>query len=114
MDEINAWATARGLAGTTRRTLPHAGFIVPGVAVGFLFRTEADIGMLDSFITNPVASPEERHDALTLIEDALIESARERQIHRLIMLTQDDGLRSRAPLHGFRRMGEYSVFGKEI
>lgn len=99
--ELNAWLKARGLGPVTAASLPALGLIAPGVAAGFLRRCEGQVGIFDSFATNPAACPVMRHKALDEIYKRLIAQAYELGIDKLIGFSVDAGTVERSKRHGF-------------
>ena len=60
LTEINEWLSARGEKLLTIEALPKIGFIVPGVAVSFLYQTDTTMCMFHAQVTNPSALGRER------------------------------------------------------
>lgn len=89
----------------TMKTLPKIGYIafynkVP-VAAGFLARVEPNMGMLDSFTSNPYLGSQIRHEALKLVIDTLIDDAKRMKLKRIIAMSKDSGILNRALELGF-------------
>lgn len=57
---INGWLAAREEKPLTMEALPKIGFIVPGVAVSFLYQTDTTMCMFHAQVTNPAALGRER------------------------------------------------------
>lgn len=74
--DINAWFHERKGEYFPIKFLAQTGFIVPGVAVGFLIKTDAYVGILEPFISNPAAPEKERDEALNMILKKLTEHAK--------------------------------------
>ena len=56
--------------------LPEHGFIVDGIAAGFLYKTDSKFALLEFVIANPDTSKEDRSKALDLVIDSLLKSNR--------------------------------------
>lgn len=95
---INKWLKKQGHPEVTYWDLPKMGFIVPGVAAGFVRQVEGGYGILDSLVSNPLASKETRHRALDSLFTQLIASGPS----KMIGTTVDKGTFSRAVDHGFK------------
>lgn len=74
--DINAWFHERKGEYFPVKFLSGTGFIVPGVAVGFLIRTDANVGILEPFVSNPHAPEKERDEALNKILKKLVDHAK--------------------------------------
>jgi hypothetical protein len=90
---LNEWLAARGAPQTSVRELGSIGFIVDGVAAGFLLQTEAvGVAMLDGFATNPHARGVVRYEAMTEIAERLCGVARMRGVTKLGWFTSSKTL----------------------
>lgn len=93
---------------------PGAGYIVPGVAIGFLLLTsDPKTVILDSIITNPHASSATRSKALNALMEELPKIAKKAGYKRILGYTIDDGIHSRACSHGFSPV-PYTMLVKEL
>jgi len=70
-EEINTWFKERKGDSIPEAFLSPTGFIVPGVAAGFLIKTDCNVCFLEPFISNPKAPKELRELALEGIVEAL-------------------------------------------
>ncbi len=75
-NEISTWFQDRKIA-IQEDYLPATGFIVPGIAAGFIYRTDANFCIFECFIGNPAKSAEERDVALNDIVAAMIGESKE-------------------------------------
>ena len=75
LDEVIGWFHSRKIE-ITPEYLPEMGFIMPGIAAGFIYQTDANFCIFESFISNPNTSPEEREGALREIVTLMIAEAR--------------------------------------
>jgi hypothetical protein len=112
--EIASWYEARGEFPPADDTLPPLGFIVPNVAVGFLYRTDAPaLAMLEGFCTNPAAPLRERYRALGAIVDALAEHAKLIGFRCVVGLTRSTGMAALVGRRHFRKIGRYTMLQRE-
>lgn len=109
LQEINGWHRARGFLPVELDTLPPTGLIVPGVAVGFLYRTDSQLGMLDGFISNPEAPKEQRAAALMHIGQVLADSF---QGKHLLVYTGHSGIARWCREHSFQPRGSHVLFSR--
>lgn len=99
--QIRTWLMARGMDPALVSELPANGVVVQDVCAGFIRMVEGGSGMVDSYITNPNATPEARDEALNLLTIRLIELGKELGLKRLIAITKDENTRERATSHGY-------------
>lgn len=104
--QLRQWLDARGMTATSLDDLPEVGFIAISaegaeIGAGFLRKIEGGYAMIDSLVTNPSASPEDRHAAMDKIMQKLIDTARKRNIRYLLGSTVDENTRLRAERLGF-------------
>ena len=76
LDEIIGWFHSRNIE-ITPEYLSPTGFIVPSIAAGFVYATDSNFCVFESFISNPNTTADERKIALTAIVSAMIQEARE-------------------------------------
>ena len=107
---VNEWCLAHGREAVPLNRLPGMGLIVPGVACGFLYRTDSTLALLEGFVTNPGASLRSRSAALDAITEGLISYARGCY---LMAVCTAGGTARRAPRHGFRHPQPAVVLGME-
>lgn len=74
--EVKAWGEKWG-SSYKEEYFPETGFIVPGVAAYFLYRTDSKICYLENMIRNPDASKELADKALEVIVTSLLRKANE-------------------------------------
>lgn len=100
---INNWLSKQKHEQASESMLPAVGFIVPGVAAGFIRDCETSIGMLDSFVSNPTCTGATRHRALEAITAACLSQP----FSAFITMTSDLGLQRRFQEHGFAAAPQY-------
>lgn len=76
LEEVLSWFHSRGID-ITEDYLSPTGFIVPGKACGFIYATDANFVIFESFVGNPKITSEERQEALRKIVPAMIEEAKQ-------------------------------------
>lgn len=114
LDEVNAWHACHGMPTLLPAAIPNLGFITPGVAAGFLYETDSNICLIEGFVSRPGCGPKARHHALNEITDALLSTATERCFEHAIAICRNSAIEKRAARHGFRPLGRYAVYGKEL
>lgn len=105
---INKWLRRHGHAEATVTDVPRIGFIVPGVAAGFLRDCENGVGMIDSYVSNPLCKNLTRNQAL----DSITKSILNQPFKQFITMTENQGLRNRFLKHGMTPMSSYTWFVK--
>lgn len=105
---VNKWLRRHGYPNAQPDTIPATGFIVPGVAVGFVRDCETGVGMIDSYASNSLCSSETRHHALDLITQEILKLP----FTHFITMTSDRGLAHRFQVHGLKIMPNYAWLAK--
>lgn len=85
---------------------PKLGFIVPGVAAGFINQAENGAAIIDGLITNPLCSSMTRHKALEAVVSKLISVP---GITKIYAFTAAEGTFERALQAGFQHMPDQKV-----
>jgi hypothetical protein len=112
--EINSWFKAHGMPSPSADLLPSNGFIVPGVAAGFVYLTDSSVSILDSFISNPDSDDDDRSDAIDWIAIHLTNLAMMNGTKLLICNTKIKAVRDRVLTLGFTDTGKHDSFAKEL
>lgn len=94
--------------------LPASGFIVDGVAVGFVLFTNSAIGILDYFISNPEVEFSERSEAISKITESLLILAKTSGCKAIKCETQSLSIELKAKHFGFKETGLFKSFFKEF
>lgn len=113
-EQIATWYGMREMRFPDRSLFPPTGFIISGVAAGFIYYTDSLVALIDCYISNPDTDSKTRSDALNAVTDALINSAK---FHRCKMIkcdTQSEAIKKRALAHGFKTIGAYENFVMEL
>jgi hypothetical protein len=86
--------------------LPENGFIIPGKAAGFLYRTDSSVAWIENLVAAPGLSREERSQAADAIVAAVIERATELGFELLLGYTVLDVVVERAKRFGFLHIAD--------
>jgi hypothetical protein len=109
--ELNSWYRARGDQPISIELLPPTGFIEPGVAAGFLYLTNSSLALIEGFVSNPAASSEARHQALSAITAAILDLAETRSAS-VVAFIADESIKARAVKAGLKHIQDYGLFRK--
>lgn len=114
LDQIEVWFAARGVSMPELWAFPKTGYIIPGVAAGFLFLTDTPVAIVDCYIASPYADSDKRNDALDIITHALIASARSNGCKIIKCDSAIEAIKNRAIRLGFKSTGSYESFKMEL
>jgi hypothetical protein len=114
LEDVQAWAALQGEAEQDPEMLPSIGLVAPGVAVGWLYQTDAKVGLLEQFVTNPLAPARERHEAVTAIGLGLIAQARSLGLRRIVTMTRARSIGRMSLRNGFTYDGPMHVLSLEV
>jgi hypothetical protein len=109
--ELARWCSDWGLGGEVLGRLPQLGLIVPGVAAGFLYRTDSTLCLIDALISNPAVDAGTRDAAIDVVVTNLIGVATELGFTSMLAYTAFDAVKSRAIRHGFEFDDDVYHFG---
>ena len=112
--DIVQWFQDRKMIAPSRYDLPLVGYVMPGVGAGFLISTDTKTAIIDYMITNKHAAPILRGRALDRIPKALINRAKKLGFSSVLCDSQLDTIKRKAISLGFKDMGAFQVFSKEI
>lgn len=99
-EEIRRWNEARKEV-ITPDALPQTGFIIPGKAAGFLYRTDSCLAWIEGLVASPKLSKEERSQAIDAVVLSVSEAARQLGFKVLLGYTVLDAVVKRAERLGF-------------
>lgn len=111
--EVSEWYKARAIE-TPRAQLPEVGYIIDGVAAGFMIQTDTDVAFIEGLVSNPRASKQSRDKALDMIVGAIERKAAELGYAVLVGWTRQDVVLSRAHRNFFKKKGDFMMVAKEI
>jgi len=115
LSQVNDWHRARGLALVKATQLPRIGFLVPGVAVGFIYQTDSSLVLLDGFVANPALPYGQCSRALDEITGALLRAAVELGPRTAVVITALDPVAAHVKRFGFRPDERaHTVLTKEV
>lgn len=113
-NQISSWFHAWGIKPIPEEMLPKLGAIVDSVAVGFLYQTDSDMAVLDSYLSNPKAEKEDKNLALDAITDLLITKAKQLGFTVIKCDTTLETIKYRAKKFGFKENGHYWSYVKGV
>ncbi len=114
LDEMNRWYDLRGEPSIKIEMIPRLGFLVPGVAAGFLYQTDSSMALVEGFVSNPEALLWKRAKALHMILEALTSAAQGFGFKLVVGSSKRTGPVSLTLRQGFRRIGSYEMVVKEV
>lgn len=109
LPEVNGWLKEHGMLPLEPKDVPAAGYIVPGVAAGFLLQAEARVCFLEGFVSNPSVPSVPRNEALDEIVRSLVTLAGRLEFEKVLFITKEPGLLRRGKLHGFVHANDYAA-----
>jgi len=112
--QYSQWFIARALTPPPQDCLPPIGVIIDNVAAGFLVKTDAKVAMIEHVVTNPRAESELREQALNEINDELSFLAKKAGFKYLYGDTNFKEISDRAHRYGFKSIGKFDHFIKEL
>jgi hypothetical protein len=103
-ETVRSWMEARGEA-ITLDALPQTGFIIPGKAAGFLYKTDSSVAMIEGLVAAPGVEREARDQAVDAIVQAVIAEAQRLGFKTLTGTTVLEAVVKRAERNGFVYVG---------
>jgi hypothetical protein len=103
-DSIKGWLQLWNES-MTQDALPQTGFIIPGKAAGFLYRTDSSVALIENLVAAPGMSREERTGYVDAIVAAICKEAARLGFKLLLGYTQLDAVVKRAERFGFTYIG---------
>lgn len=107
-EEIQSWYTKRGMT-LELKDLPQVGFIVPGIAAGFVMKTDTNCCILEPFIANPLTLRKEREVALDSIFEDLIKECKALGYKKVFGFSTNLKMVWRAQTFGFKVIETHSL-----
>jgi hypothetical protein len=103
-DQVLGWMQSRDEV-ITPDALPKTGYIIPGKAAGFLYRTDSSIAWIEGLVAAPGLEREERSQAIDAVVLAIISEAQRLGFKTLLGYTLLDAVVKRAERTGFTYVG---------
>src|SRR5262249_7948099 len=75
-ESFRQWHAGRVQNAVDPASLPQVGFVVPDLAMGFLYQTDSKLCLIEALVANPAAPKEQRSRALDRVLESLIDEAR--------------------------------------
>lgn len=110
LETLDKWFKSHGMDPITAHYLPKTGFIVDGVAAGFLYVTDSAVGWIENLISNKATSVEERNTALDLVVQAALSHAKSIGLECVVGFTELAPVADRAEKLGFARSAKPYTF----
>ena len=99
------WLYLRDAYIPSKDEMPAIGYIAYSdnkpVAVAFLRKMEGNHALLDGIASNPDATSEERHQAIDMVMESVVNTAKELKIKSILGYTRDESTFLRSIRHGF-------------
>ncbi|SEK92963.1 hypothetical protein SAMN05444354_10395 [Stigmatella aurantiaca] len=113
-EQILHWNQARKEV-LTADILPQTGYILPGKAAGFLYRTDSSVAWIENLVAAPELSREERSVAIDAIVKAVSDEARRLGFKMLLGYTVLDAVVKRAERLGFAHVeGNFQLVALQL
>lgn len=113
-EQINSWLRFWDGA-MTQDMLSQTGFIIPGKAAGFLYRTDSSLAFIENLVAAPGMSREERTGYVDAIVSAICAEAARLGFKVLLGYTQLDAVVKRAERFGFNYIeGNFHLVGLKL
>ena len=112
-DEVSSWFHSRKIE-ITEDYLPQHGFIEPGIAAGFIYMTDANFCIFESFISNPEASKEEKEIALREVVMQMIKKAKELEFKEIYGFATSQKMITIGYEQGFKHVENCATIRKEL
>lgn len=113
--EVMQWLHARSKEVTyiAPECFPMTGFIVPGLAACFLYKTDSSVAYIDLLISNPEGPKDKSRAALDEVVLACIDQAKKDGFKILTATTKHRSVVERGQKHNFKMLpGYYHLFLK--
>lgn len=113
--EIAGWFVKRRLKVPPMWGLSDTGYIIHGVAAGFLYLTNSGIGYIDCLIANPEASKDDRNNGIdSIIRRVISQAHASYNVKMLCCSSSIKAVQKRARFFKFIDTGTFIGFTKEL
>jgi hypothetical protein len=113
MEEVMGWFHSRKIE-ITPDYLPKTGFIAPGVAAGFIYRTDSNWCIFENFISSLETTKESREAALSMIIDYMIIEAKKLGFKHVYGFVTPKSMLRRGLERGFRHFDTCAMIIKDL
>lgn len=111
---IASWYTLRGLDAPPKGAYPTLGYKVSDIAVGFMYRVEEKLCIIEGYATNPRYSGFDRNQALNTVTKALLDYASKNKFKSVMILTEDESIVKRAEAWGFKNKASKLMLSRRL
>jgi hypothetical protein len=112
---LAGWWRGHGQEPPPLEVLPKVGFVVPGYAAGFFYRTDSTVAIVEWLLANPDAETTQRSEALDRVCAAIIEEARALGFKLLTATMTSAAVIRRAQAHGLSVLpGNYTALCRTL
>ena len=112
--EMSGWYMKRNLKPIPMDNIPNIGFIIKDICAGFLYKADGKMGLIENYISNPMALSSDRNEGLNRITEELIKEAKLHDIKYIIGTTKEDSIVKRSESFGWKDIGKYNVIFMEL
>jgi hypothetical protein len=98
---LYSWWTAHKWQPVAIEALPKTGLVIEGVCAGFIYKTDSNMCLIEWIISNPETDKNVRNDALDLLINKLVDTAKEMGFTLAFTSVQHQGLLKRYENHKF-------------
>ena len=98
---LREWAAHRSNLHVQFDLLPPTGFVVEGLAMMFMYRTDGPVVLIEGLVTNPESDPVRRGAAIERAAGALFDCARREGFRVVLAMTPRGAIVDRAKKLGF-------------
>lgn len=113
-DELARWCVGRKMRPLDPAELPQIGFVVPGLAAGFLYLTDSHTAFAGGLLSNPDAPMLARARAASTIVDRLLEEGRACGFKYVAVTCSLESTKKLSRRKGFVTDGAYELLFKEV
>lgn len=107
------WMQRHDLGNPKPELMSDLGLVINDTAIGFLFKTNSKMALIDNLVTNITKTAEQRHEALNILLKNLDCMAKRSGFLAIQILCDTKDMDKRLFDLGYRSHGAYSLFYKE-
>ena len=113
-ERLERWLKKRGVSLPDKRLLSNLGFVSNGIAIGFLFCTQAGQAYIDHVAADPDSNSHLRDQALDELFNALEVEAKKMGYVMAMALAALPAMKRRFMSRGYYPHGDYTLFYKVL